>query len=188
MTTTATNLAIMHAVERRHRPFALALASLGAHALGDVPSPIAIGWVRAGRQHAMRRSSLSLARGGPSRATTTRTAVRESSRSGREPPPPASVLDAHSRDATHRHLSLDPRRARAALARRGARSRSLATAVARRRRRHPTKKGPPATRPAASHVWNDIRLTVRRVLLSETKQRVAPVPTLPLPSSLSGHR
>ena len=65
MTTTATNLAIMHAVERRHRPFALALASLGAHALGDVPSPIAIGWVRRAGRHAMLRSSLSLARGGP---------------------------------------------------------------------------------------------------------------------------
>ena len=43
MTTAGNTIAIMRSVPREHRPFALALATLGAHLFGDVPSPIVLG-------------------------------------------------------------------------------------------------------------------------------------------------
>ena len=43
MTTAGNNIAIMRSVPREHRSFALALATLGAHLFGDVPSPIVLG-------------------------------------------------------------------------------------------------------------------------------------------------
>jgi len=40
------NLCVMEAVPHENRPFAIAFSTLLMHLLGDVPSPIVVGWLK----------------------------------------------------------------------------------------------------------------------------------------------